>query len=253
MIEKNVPTTAKNDCPIIVCRIVRSVSRWFSSRYRPISCRWRPNDFARRIPDTESVSSVIAVRSASVFCVLLATFRRARPTLTVSQTKIGVMQSDRIVSCTEISSIAIDELAMMTTFDSRLAAVRGHDGLHAADVVRQTRLDLARPGGREEPQRHVLQVLVERVAEVLHDLEADQVRQVRLPDADRAGDDRDDDHDPHEDQQRVHVGTGSSRACAGVGPVLGPNNALSKICLIMSGFTTPRPDEMTIATPTIVT
>ncbi len=123
MIEKNVPTTAKKDCPIIVCRIVRSVSRWFSSRYRPISCRWRPNDFARRIPDTESVSSVIAVRSASVCCVLLATFRRARPTLTVSHTKIGVMQSDRIVSCTEISSIAINELAMMTTFDSRLAAV----------------------------------------------------------------------------------------------------------------------------------
>ena len=39
VMEKNVPTTAKNDCPIIVWRIVRSVSRWFSSRYREIS--WR--------------------------------------------------------------------------------------------------------------------------------------------------------------------------------------------------------------------
>ena len=28
------------------------------------------------------------------------------------------------------------------------------------------------------------------------------------------------------------------------GPVLGPNSALSKICLIMSGFTTPSPAEI---------
>ena len=75
------------------------------------------------MPDTESVSSVIAVRSARVFCVLVATLRRARPTLTVSQTNSGVMQSDRIVSCTEITSIAINELTMITTFDSTLAAV----------------------------------------------------------------------------------------------------------------------------------
>ncbi len=65
----------------------------------------------------------MAVRSARVFAVLVATFRLARPTLTVSQMKIGVMQSERMVSCTEISSIAISELTMMTTFDSRLAAV----------------------------------------------------------------------------------------------------------------------------------
>ncbi len=39
VIEKNVPTTAKNDRPIIVCRIWKPVSRWFSSRNLPIS--WR--------------------------------------------------------------------------------------------------------------------------------------------------------------------------------------------------------------------
>ena len=75
------------------------------------------------MPETESVSSVMAVRSASVFWVLLATLRRARPTLTVSQTNSGVMQSERTVSWTEINSIAINELTMMTMFDSKLAAV----------------------------------------------------------------------------------------------------------------------------------
>ncbi len=75
------------------------------------------------MPLTLSVSSVIAVRSASVFCVLLATSRRARPTLTVSQMKIGVMQSDIIVSCTDRSSIAISVLMMITTFARSDAAV----------------------------------------------------------------------------------------------------------------------------------
>ena len=68
------------------------------------------------MPLTLSVSSVIAVRSARVFCVLLATSRRARPTLTVSQTKIGVMQSDSSVSGSDRSSIAISVLMMITTF-----------------------------------------------------------------------------------------------------------------------------------------
>jgi hypothetical protein len=49
------------------------------------------------------------------------------------------------------------------------------------------------------------------------------------------------------------LGQGAPEHVPASGPVLGPNNALSKICLIMSGFTTPRPAEMTIATPTIVT
>ena len=37
VIEKNVPTIAKNDRPIIVWRICRPVRRSFSSRKRPIS------------------------------------------------------------------------------------------------------------------------------------------------------------------------------------------------------------------------
>ena len=123
MIEKKVPTTAKNDRPIIVWRICRPVRRSFSSRNRPISWRWRPNDFDSRIPETDSVSSVIAVRSASVCCVLVATSRRARPTFTVSHMKNGVMKSDSAVSCHERISIAMSVLAMMTMLDRMLDAV----------------------------------------------------------------------------------------------------------------------------------
>ena len=116
MIEKNVPTIAKNERPIIVCRICSPVSRSFSPWNRSISWRWRPNDFDSRMPETDSVSSVTAVRSAIVFCVLVATSRRARPTLTVSQRKNGSMNSDSTVSCHESRSMAINVLMITTTF-----------------------------------------------------------------------------------------------------------------------------------------
>ncbi len=110
VIEKNVPTTAKNERPIIVWRICSPVSRSFSPWNRSISWRCRPNDFDSRMPETDSVSSVTAVRSAIVFAVLVATSRRARPTLTVSQTKNGIMNRDSTVSCHDRSSIAISVL-----------------------------------------------------------------------------------------------------------------------------------------------
>jgi hypothetical protein len=64
MLEKKICTTAPNDRPIICWRINRPVRRWFSPLNRPVSYRWRPNAFDSRIPDTDSVSSVIAVMSA---------------------------------------------------------------------------------------------------------------------------------------------------------------------------------------------
>ena len=68
------------------------------------------------MPLTESVSSVTVVMSAMVFCVLVATSRRARPTLIVSHRNRGVSASDRIVSGTEMISIAITVLTITTTF-----------------------------------------------------------------------------------------------------------------------------------------
>ena len=62
----------------------------------------------------------------------------------------------------------------------------GHDRLDAADVVGQAALDLARPGLGEEAQRHLLEVRVERAAQVLHDALADDVVEVALADADEA-------------------------------------------------------------------
>ena len=63
----------------------------------------------------------------------------------------------------------------------------------------------ARAGLREEPQGHRLQVRVERVAEVLHDVLADAVVDIRLPHADEAADDGDGDHGHDEDVEQQEV------------------------------------------------
>ena len=62
----------------------------------------------------------------------------------------------------------------------------GDHRLHAAHVVGEAALDLARAGRGEEPQRHALEVRVQRVPQVLHDALADEVVEVALADADQA-------------------------------------------------------------------
>src|SRR4051794_26749479 len=68
------------------------------------------------------------------------------------------------------------------------------DVLHAADVVVDARLHLARTGAREEGQREALQVAEDGGAQVVHDALPDLVREQSLDDAEDAGDDRDHDH-----------------------------------------------------------
>ena len=75
------------------------------------------------MPLTLSVSSVMAVRSARVSCVVVETARRARPTLTVSHRKNGIMNSDRMVSGTDRINMATSVLMMTTTLASTLEAV----------------------------------------------------------------------------------------------------------------------------------
>ena len=67
---------------------------------------------------------------------------------------------------------------------------RGDDVLHAADVVGDPRLHLARAGAREERERQALQVAVDRGAQVVHDALADEVGEPRLRHAEDAGGDR---------------------------------------------------------------
>ena len=55
--------------------------------------------------------------------MLVATSRRARPTLTVSQRNSGISASDRRVSGTESQIIAISVLMIVTMFASTLDAV----------------------------------------------------------------------------------------------------------------------------------
>jgi hypothetical protein len=78
----------------------------------------------------------------------------------------------------------------------------GDDRLQTADVVLDAALDLAGPGGGEEPQRQRLQVREQPGAQVAHDLLADGGGQVALPDAEQGGQRRDHDHQPAQPQQQ---------------------------------------------------
>ena len=228
------------------------MSRSFSSSKRPISCRCRPNDFDSRMPLTLSVSSVIEVMSAIVFWVLVDTSRRARPTLTVSHRNSGISSKESSVSGTESSNIAISVLMIVTTLASTLEAVSVTTDLHATHVVGEPRLDLAGARGREESQRHELQVRVERVAQVLHHAQAHQVRHVGLPDADDAGDDRD--RRSSGRRRRTAAGGWDRLARRSRWSSAGsPNSALLKTFAISSGLTTPNPEVMTIASATTAT
>ena len=80
MIEKIVPMIMKNQRPTIACRIWRPARRLLRVRNLSIEfCCW-PNVFDRRMPDTLSVSSVVAVSSARDFWVSVETSRRTLPT-----------------------------------------------------------------------------------------------------------------------------------------------------------------------------
>ncbi len=144
--------------------------------------------------------------------VRVATSRRARPTLTMSHRKNGSRKSDSTVSGTERTSMAMRVLMMTTTFASTLEAVSVTTDCTPPTSFDRPGLDLAGPRAGEEAQRHRLQVLVQRVAQVLHHAEADQVRHVGLPDPDDARDDRDHDHQSHVEVEEAEPGAGEPAA-----------------------------------------
>ena len=115
--------------------------------------------------------------------------------------KIGTTQTERSVSSHERISIAtgVREDDDNVRDDARDRA--RDDRLDAAYVIREPRLDLARARGREEAERHALEVRVELVSEVLHDPLADHGGQVGLGDRDSAADHREEaDHEAHSER-----------------------------------------------------
>ena len=107
MIEKIEPMIMKNQRPTIACRIWSAASRLLISRNLAIELACWPNVFDSRMPDTLSVSSVVAVSSASDFCVSVETSRRTLPTRNVRYRKNGISPSDSSASCQFSRNIAI--------------------------------------------------------------------------------------------------------------------------------------------------
>ena len=123
MIEKIVPMIMKNQRPTIAWRTWSTASSRFSLLNRAIAaCCW-PNVFDRSMPETESVSSVVADISASDFWVSPRTSRLTFPTRNVRYMKNGSRPRLRNVSRQSMMSIAMIVLMAIATFEVSEAAV----------------------------------------------------------------------------------------------------------------------------------
>ena len=196
MMLKIVPMIMKNQRPTIAWRIW-SAARRVEPRNASIDVACWPNVFDSRMPLTLSVSSVMArhlgQRLLGLGADLAADLADA----------VGQVQEERqsaratgAVSRQSMRNIATTVLIAIARLLVTRAGRVGDDRLDAADVVGEAALDLAGAGLGEEAQRHPLEVGVQRAAQVLHDVLADDVVEVALADADEAGDDRQHDHQP---------------------------------------------------------
>ena len=205
MTEKLVWIEAITQRPAIRCRTSRSASRSDSPSKRSASSSPRPIVFPSRMPLTESDSWTMLEMSASDSCVVFAIRRRSLPTRRVST------REDRDQREREERELPAQKQHADHRRDDRRQARRDARGgvrddvLHAADVVVDPRLHLARAGAREEGEREALQVAEDRGAQVVHDALTDLVREQRLDHAEDSGDDRDHDHrgGVHGDRVRV--------------------------------------------------
>jgi hypothetical protein len=84
-----------------------------------MSLVWLPNTLASSTPDTESVSSVIALMAASDSWVDRDTWRRRSPTVLVSQKKAGTVMTATMVSC-QLMMIIATMLEMNVTTLARI-------------------------------------------------------------------------------------------------------------------------------------
>ena len=98
---------------------------------------------------------------------------RSLPTRRVSQTKNGSSPSAAKASRQSSGNIAVARGDHRGDVGDDRRRGRGDHALHAADVVGDPRLDLARAGAGEEGQGQALQVPVHRRAQVVHHALAD--------------------------------------------------------------------------------
>ena len=138
------------------------------------------------MPETLSVSCVIAVMSDSDSCVFVAMRARTCPTRRCAITSTGSRITATIVICQLSTIIATSAAITVTVLPMTLwIGVAQHAG-DAADVVLQARLDDAGLRAGEEAELHGLQVREQPDAERTHDVVAHLGGEVGLPDAERA-------------------------------------------------------------------
>ena len=211
MIAKVICTDAMRQRPAMRERTSRSASSADSASKRWASSSERPIVLPSRMPLTDSDSSTSADMSARRPWRWAVMRLRSRPTRRVSHTKKGSSASEKTARRQSSRTIAtIGREHRGDVRDDRRRRGR-HDVLHAADVVGDARLHLARARAREERQRQPLQVAVHRGAQVVHHALADDVGEPRLPHAQRAGGDADRDHPAHEPRQQRRVALAGSR------------------------------------------
>ena len=168
----------------------------------------RPIVLPSRMPETESDSSTSVEMSASVPCfsVVIRCRSRADAAGRAARRSAGGARADSREPPVEQEHRDGGREDRRHVGDDRRGRGRD-DALDAADVVCDARLHLAGARAREEGEREPLEVRVDRGAEVVHDVLADEVREPGLRDADNAGDDRDRDHprDQQVEPRRVDV------------------------------------------------
>ena len=205
MIAKLIWTEAIRQRPAMRERTSRSASASDSRAKRSASSGERPIVLPSRMPDTDSDSSTSDEMSAMRPWRVAAMRLRSWPTRRVSQTKNGSSASEKTARRQSSATIATSG----GDHGRHVGDDRGRGGrhhvLHAADVVGDARLHLARARAREEGERQALEVAVDGRAQVVHDALADDVGDPRLRDAERAGGDRDPDHAEHQPGQERRV------------------------------------------------
>ena len=123
MMARNICTVAKNHCPLICKRTWRPTWVSFSALYRPVSAFCWLKLLASRMPETDSVSWVIAVMSLSDSCVFVAMRARTWPTWRCAITRIGMRITATSVSCHESRSMEMKAATTVTVLPSTLDTV----------------------------------------------------------------------------------------------------------------------------------